>query len=121
MQYDDFHSSRFISAADLAGTSHIVQIAKIEREQLQDGKVKPAIYFAGRQKALLCNKTNWGTLGAALGKDLNAWVGRSIELFAMPCQGPSGMTQGVRVRVVEQPQAQPQPQPAPGATQQAVF
>jgi hypothetical protein len=102
MNYDDFHSSRFLGAADLGGTSHVVQIARIDREQLQDGKVKPAIHFVGKQKALLVNKTNWGTLGAAFGRDLSTWIGRSIELFAMPCQGPNGPTQGVRVRAVAQ-------------------
>jgi hypothetical protein len=103
VNYDDFHASRFLSASDLGGASHVVQIARIGREQLQDGKIKPSIHFVGKQKALLCNKTNWGTLGAAFGKDLNSWVGHSIELFAMPCQGPNGMTQGVRVRAVSQP------------------
>jgi hypothetical protein len=108
VNYDDFHSSRFIGAADLGGTSHVVQIERIDREQLQDGKIKPAIFFVGAQKALLCNKTNWGTLGAAFGKDLDSWKGRQIELFAMPCQGPNGMTQGVRVRaVVNQPAPSP--------------
>jgi hypothetical protein len=102
VNYDDFHSSKFLGAADLGGTSHVVQIERITREQMQDGKVKPAVHFAGRQKALLCNKTNWGTLGAAFGKDLNSWVGRSVELFAMPCQGPNGLTQGIRVRAVNQ-------------------
>jgi hypothetical protein len=102
VNFDDFHSSRFLGAADLGGVAHVVQIASIEREQMQDGKAKPAIRFVGKQKALLVNKTNWGTLGAAFGKDLNNWVGRSIELFVMPCQGPNGMTQGIRVRPVNQ-------------------
>jgi hypothetical protein len=118
MQYDDFHSSKFLGAADLGGVAHVVQIARIEREQMQDGKVKPAIYFVGKQKALLANKTNWGTLGAAFGKNLGDWVGRSIELFVMPCQGPNGMTQGVRVRAVTQPPsatATETPQPAAAA------
>jgi hypothetical protein len=117
VNYDDFHSSKFLGVADLNGTAHVVQIERITREQMQDGKVKPAIHFVGKQKALLANKTNWGTLGAAFGKDLNSWVGRSVELFAMPCQGPNGMTQGVRVRAVNQaPPAAPTavtPPPAP--------
>jgi hypothetical protein len=103
VNYNDFHTSKFIGVADLNGTSHIVQIERFSSEQLQDGKVKPAIHFIGKQKSLLVNKTNWGTLGAAFGKDLNSWVGRSVELFAMPCQGPTGMTQGVRVRAITEP------------------
>jgi hypothetical protein len=120
--FDDFHSSRFLGATDLAGVAHVVQIERITSEQLQDGKVKPAIHFVGKQKALLCNKTNWGTLGAAFGKDLNSWIGRSIELFAMPCQGPNGMTQGVRVRAITEPAAALQPQfTAPVAPKQPQF
>jgi hypothetical protein len=115
MKYDDFHSSKFLSASDLGGTSHVVQIARIEREELQDGGVKPAIHFINKQKSLLCNKTNWSTLGDAFGKDLNNWIGRSIELFAMPCQGPNGMTQGVRVRSVNQPMASMAPETVPAA------
>jgi hypothetical protein len=105
MQYDDFHSSRFLGVADLNGTSHVAQIERLSSEQMQDGKTKPTLHFVGRQKTLLVNKTNWGTLGAAFGKDLNSWIGRSIELFAMPCQGPNGMTQGVRVRAITEPPA----------------
>jgi hypothetical protein len=105
VNYDDFHASRFLGVADLNGASHIVQIERFSSEQMQDGKVKPVIHFVGKQKALLVNATNWGALGAAFGKDLNSWVGRSIELFAMPCQGPNGMTQGVRVRCITEPPA----------------
>jgi hypothetical protein len=114
VQYDDFHSSNFLNSNDLNGNSVIVQIERLSSHKLQDGKVKPVMHFVGKQKTLLVNNTNWGTLGAAFGKDLNSWIGRSIELFAMPCQGPNGMTQGVRVRALQQgPQTFAGPTPAP--------
>jgi hypothetical protein len=118
VNYDDFHASKFLGVSDLNGTSHIVQIERFSSEQTQDGKVKPAVHFVGRQKALLVNKTNWGTLGAAFGKDLNNWIGRSVELFAMPCQGPNGMTQGVRVRAITEP---PAGAAAPAAVNKPAF
>ena len=78
MNYDDFHSSRSSAFSYFGGSSHIVQIARIEREQLPDGKVKPAIYFVGKQKALLVNKTNWGTFGRCVRQGSEEWSGRSI-------------------------------------------
>jgi hypothetical protein len=118
---NDFFSSKYLNAADLSGGSHVVQIARVETEQLQDGKKKPALYFAGRNKALLCNKTNALTIASKFGPDMNGWIGRSIELFSTIVQGPSGPVEGIRVRVVDQPGPQPQVQPQVATTQQPVF
>ena len=110
MNVNDFFSRKYLGAADLNGASHVVQIARVDTETLQDGKKKPALYFAGRNKALLCNKTNALTIAAKFGPDMNSWVGRSIELFSTIVQGPNGPVEGIRVRVVDQPPQQVAPQ-----------
>jgi hypothetical protein len=114
MNVNDFFSSKYLGAADLNGGSHIVQISRVETETMQDGRKKPALYFTGQNKALLCNKTNALTIAAKLGPNMNGWIGHSVELFPMMVQGPNGPVQGIRVRVVERP-AQPAPAPAPAA------
>jgi hypothetical protein len=131
MHFDDFFSSQYLNAADMGSASHIAQIVRVETKVLQDGKKKPALHFAGWTKPLLCNKTNALTIAAKLGRDMNSWVGHSLELFSTIVTGPNGPTSGIRLRVIDQPAPQPQmaPQPAPqpqgqpeaATTQQPVF
>jgi hypothetical protein len=118
MNVSDFFSSKYFSAADLNGVTHTVQIARVETETMQDGRRKPLLHFAGRQKALVCNKTNALSIASRYGPDMTAWVGRSIEMFSTIVQGPNGPVEGIRIRAVESPAAQ-QPQAAPAA--QPVF
>jgi hypothetical protein len=125
MNVNDFFLSKYLGAADLNGSSHIVQISRVETETMQDGRKKPALYFTGQNKALLCNKTNALTIAAKLGPNMNGWIGHSLELFSMMVQGPNGPVQGIRVRVVERPaqpiQATPTPAAPAAPTTPAVF
>lgn len=101
MNLDDMYPSKWLRAADLGSKTHRVTIDSIEMEHFQDGTSKPAMQFKGKSKGMVLNKTNATAIAGAYGKDAATWVGKDIEIFSMKVQGPSGLVDGIRVRVPE--------------------
>jgi len=103
MKVSDAFPSKFLSAKDLGGRSFKLQIARIVLEEIQDSngtKSKPIIYFVGAQKGMVLNKTNADAISIVLGDETDQWLGHTLELFSMRVQGPQGMTDGLRCRVI---------------------
>ena len=110
MDINATYPSKWLRAADIGGRTVKVEIHSVDMEQFQDGTSKPAVYFKNKDKALILNKTNATTIAASYGNDTDAWAGKPLELFSMKVQGPSGLVDGLRVRVPDEPKpAQPQP------------
>jgi len=108
--------SRFLKADDLQGRTFQVQIAALRVEDVgQEGKPehKPVLYFSyqGRQaeKGWVLNRTNADTLSMDLGDETDQWIGHTVELFSMRVQGPNGLTNGIRCRVIHPADTRPNP------------
>ena len=115
MKIAEAFPSKFLKSADLQGRTFTLPIASVQIEEIQgQGKTehKPIIYFAGATKGMVLNRTNAEAISMVLGDETNDWIGHKLELFSMRVQGPNGMTDGLRCRVVL-PQAAPVRQPAP--------
>lgn len=70
------------------------------------------VHFEGRDKCLLCNRTNAKTIASMYGDDTDGWLGRDIEMTVTQ----TNMGPGVLVLPgIPGPQAQPQPQVQPQA------
>lgn len=71
------YPGQYIKAADLQKQHVNVVIERVEMEQV--GKdTKPVVFFRGKQRGLVLNKTNGYTLGDAFGDDTDEWIGKSI-------------------------------------------
>jgi hypothetical protein len=81
--YDDLYGSRFLAATDLKAPVNVV-IDRIEQETFaRDGgpsRQKAVLYFKGRTKAVVCNKTNAAMLADAYGKNFSGWVGKAVSI-----------------------------------------
>lgn len=100
MKMSDCFTSKYLKAADLSGRQIKVQIESATKEKMADGgEEKPVIYFVGKDKGLVVNRTNATLLIEVLGDDCEAWKGHTIELSTqrVPFQGK--MVDGIRVRV----------------------
>jgi len=79
----------------------------------QANEARPVVYFQGKQKGMVLNKTNAAILAAAYGKETDGWMGRPCEIFAAMKTGRDGKpVEGLSIRI---PAARPvaaQPQPA---------
>ena len=78
--------SKYLRAADLAGAAVTVTIDRIELEIVGQGsqkEQKPVVYFAGKQKGLVLNKTNATMIAKIAGSsDTDDWHGIEIRLVS---------------------------------------
>lgn len=76
--------SKYLKASDLQG--HIVNV-QIERVEMSDVGTadepdsKPVLYFVGKEKGLVLNKTNANTIAGMYGDDTDDWTEKWISLF----------------------------------------
>lgn len=109
MSSDDLRTmfdSQYLGAWDLQGRDAIVTIDKIVGAEItgDGGKTskKPLIYFVGKKKPLILNKTNLKALHGMYGTfKASGLVGKRVTLFATTCRGAAGGTVDcVRIRPV---------------------
>lgn len=114
MNINDAYPSKRIRATDLKGQTHVVVIDRYAFEDMGGGDgMKPVLYFRNRDKGLVLNKTNGVAIGVIHGEDMDAWAGKSIELYpdTVPFQGQ--IVPCVRVRCVAEVYTAPLAAPAP--------
>ena len=106
----------YLKAQDLQGRTVAVTIADCRMEDL-GGEEKPVLYFQGKDRGMVRNKTNASAIVSAYGDDTSAWIGRPLELFVARVSFQGRMVDGLRVRVPA-PATHAAPQPAPAMQQQ---
>ena len=100
----------FLKQDDLQGRAVKVVIAGVELEDVKDPdsekkEKKLVVHFAGKDKALILNRTNCEAMEAITGTDdYGSWVGRSVVLFTDPTVKFGGKTVGgLRLRAINGP------------------
>jgi hypothetical protein len=92
--------SRFLRHADLQGRSQTVVMEGVTLEDVGgDGKLKPVIRFRGREKALVCNATNFDVIADGYGDETDDWGGQPIELYPTRVPFKGQPTDAIRVRI----------------------
>lgn len=90
--------SKYLKAADLGHTQPTVTIDRVEIEQMQDDEPKPVLYFQGKDKGLVLNKTNSNTITDILGSDeTDDWAGKRIRLFVTKVEFQGRRVDAIRV------------------------
>jgi hypothetical protein len=98
MKSSELFPSKYLRALDLKGTEPILTIALVAMEELNDGH-KPIIYFEGKNKGVVLNRTNCAMLEFLFGDETDGWAGHKIQLFAAMTTDPSGKpVLGLRVK-----------------------
>lgn len=112
---DVYGSDETLRASHLPqGRSVPVTIRQVTPKSFDDGG-KLELAFVGKQRVLLCNKTNAGLIARVLGsRDYSTWIGQTIHLRAAETEFRGEMVPCVRVDP-RTPQAPPQPPTAPPA------
>ena len=84
----------YIGHFDLQGREITVSISKVVGGELtaQGGRKskKPIIYFEGKEKGMICNKTNSKTIASMYGNYVEEWVGKKITLYVSTTRNPDG-------------------------------
>jgi hypothetical protein len=108
-------SGGFLKAEDLNGKSPTVTIDSVEIKEFDDGK-KLLIHFRGKDKALVCNKTNAAIIEEVLGSDdTDEWEGKRITLCVKKVEFSGKLVPAIRVSLEPPASAQATEKPKPAA------
>lgn len=89
--------SDYLKAADLAGRNIRVTMSHVEMKDIGDDH-KPVLYFVGKEKGIVLNKTNSNNIGAAYGDETDAWKGKDIVLYPAMVDFQGRSVEAIRVR-----------------------
>ncbi len=117
MNIDSTFPSTYLKAADLQGRPVRVIMRNVVMETVGTDQ-KPILYFEGKTKGLVVNKTNATTIAYAYGKDTDDWAGGEIELFMAMVDFQGRTVEAIRVRVPPRKPAQQQSRQQAPAQQQ---
>jgi hypothetical protein len=98
MKISDEFPSRYLKASDLGGREIKVVMQHVEKEKLGDD-MKLALYFKGKDKAMILNKTNSYTIADAYGEDTEDWFDQPLILFSVMVDFQGKVGPAIRCRV----------------------
>jgi len=98
-------NSDYLKATDIpAGREAKVIIAACAMVQMDNNgekQTKLALSFHGKEKKLLLNKTNAGTISHVHGPDTDNWIEKEIIMFSTQVDFAGQMVDAIRLRVVK--------------------
>lgn len=120
---NDSFPSNYLKASDLAGRAVVVTIARVDFEPVgRDKEMKAVVYFVGKHKGVVLNKTNARKIteiaGSALTED---WEGTAVAIYPTETEFAGETVECIRVKAVAKAPARmqrmtpqpPLPPPAP--------
>ena len=102
MKVSDAFPSQYLKWEDIDSKEPTVVISGAEIELLGEDR-KLVLQFQGRQKRMVCNRTNANVIEHSYGSDTDGWIGKEITLFVVPVQFQGKMVNGLRVRAPTKP------------------
>ena len=98
MKMSEEFPSKFLKASDLQGREVRVTMQNVEREKIGDD-TKPVLYFKGKDKGVVLNKTNAGTISDSYGDDSEDWFDQPLILFSVMVDFQGKVGPAIRCRV----------------------
>lgn len=123
MDIDAAYPSKYLKASDLQGRQPTVTIDRVIIEEVgRDKESRPVIYFTGKDKGMVLNRTNANSVASIYGKDTDGWIGRPVTLFVIMTEFNRNMVEALRLKPAPVHQQAQQPrQPAPPIQQPPRF
>ena len=116
MNINDAFPSEYLRASDLKGTDVLLKIDRVEVAEI-GGDTKPILFFQGKNKGLVLNKTNGMEISRMYGPDTDGWEGGEIILFPTRVDFQGRMVDAIRVKIpprkVTPPKVESGRQPTP--------
>jgi hypothetical protein len=112
MHIDSAFPSKYLKASDLQGRNVTVKMGRVEQEKIGDD-MKLILYFQGKEKGVVLNKTNANNVAAIYGGETEDWYGKEITLVEAMVDFQGKSVPAIRMRApprnsapVRQPQRQ---------------
>lgn len=115
MNIDTAFPSAFLKASDLGTSAPLVTIDRVEVEPAgRDREMKPVLYFKGKEKGVVLNKTNSNMIATLTGsRDTDDWAGCQIRIYATTTEFGGETVECIRIKGAgPQQQAARRPEPA---------
>ncbi len=97
MKVSDAFPSNYLKATDFTDGPALLIMDRTEFETIGDDR-KMILFFQGKEKGLVCNKTNANTIAAIYGDDTDDWKGKEIVLFEAYVDFQGKSVPSIRVR-----------------------
>lgn len=98
MKVSEAFPSKYLKATDLQGREVRVIMANVQQEKLGDD-MKLVLYFKGKEKGVVLNKTNANTIGDSYGDDTDDWYDQPLILFSVMTDFQGKVGPAIRCRV----------------------
>lgn len=89
--------SDYLKAADLQGRNARVIMSHVEMRDVGDDH-KPVLFFQGKEKGVVLNKTNGNNIAAAYGDDTDEWAGKEVILYEAMVDYQGRSVAAIRIR-----------------------
>lgn len=110
---NDVFPSKYLKAADLNGAPVNMRISDVQMATVGDDE-KLVIYFHGKDKGVVLNKTNANNIAMVLGPDTDGWLDQSVQLYPTMVDFQGRSIESIRIKAM--PRASGKRQGTPGAT-----
>lgn len=90
--------SDHLKAADLQGREVTVTISHVDMKDI-GGDAKPVVYFIGKEKGLVLNKTNANAIASMYGYETDMWPDAKIILFPSQTDFQGKIVPCIRVKL----------------------
>lgn len=97
MDINNAFATKYLKASDLQGRDVTVKMGRVEQEKVGDD-MKLILYFQGKEKGMVLNKTNANAIADSYGGETEDWYGQSITLFEQMVDFQGKRVPGLRVR-----------------------
>lgn len=112
---NDAFPSSYLKAADLQGSTPTVTIANVKFEEVgKDRDLRPIVYFAGKEKGVVLNKTNANNISKLYGPETDDWIGKPVMLGTAMVDFNGQSVESIRIyppKQAKQSVAKPAPRP----------
>jgi hypothetical protein len=100
--------SKYLKASDLMGRNAKVVIGRVEVEMIGQDR-RAILYFQGKEKGLVLNKTNANSIQDIWGPNTDVWEGKEITLYPTRVDYQGKRVDAIRVQVTPPVRQQPAP------------
>ena len=97
MNINDQFPSKYLKATDLNGGEVTVTIKDCMVEEVGDDR-RPVLYFTGKDKGVVLNKTNANNIADAYTPDTDEWVGKKVVLYTAWVDFQGRSVESIRIR-----------------------
>lgn len=89
--------SDYLRAVDLKGRQIKAVISHLEMRDIGDDH-KPVVFFQGKDKGLVLNKTNSNNIALAYGDDTDDWTGKEVVMYEAMVDFQGRSVAAIRIR-----------------------